>query len=479
MMDTLINLTIPLPAIPPLLGAFVFLSLALFAFFHKPFSSEKILFTVLCLETVHWEVVWLVSFFLKEPASIYFAAKFAYFSIAFLPFTFYHLIVVFLEKQKEMRYVKLGYGIACFLVVILFSTDLFVSGYHVFEWGYFARAGTLYPLFIVAALTAMLRGVYMLIQATRNSATHSLAQNQVRYLLLGFGLYFFCALDFRQVYGNPSYPIGTLFFLLSYLAISYAITHHQLLEPKKIAELIQREKFFKAGIIAAGIHHDLKSPLYVAKGTLESYLCNVKDGIFKNSEEQLRKAQESVETAVHQLNRAHIITTRLLETIKPKKFNSLERISLQVILNNLKQLMNYHVDENKIKITFHVEKKLYVLGKQDQIEEALFNLLLNGCQAMETRGGELKIYAEPIVPAREFEAIKIQIMDTGPGFRNLDQKKIFTPFYSSKGDYGTGLGLFITKQLIEKMNGKIWLKSSANGITVMLTVPGGVIHERL
>ena len=232
-------------AIPPLLGTLAFASLGLFVFLHPPHTKEKRIFSLLFIETFIWQIIWFISFFTKTSAHIDFLAKFAYLGITFIPFTFYHFIAEILKAKKEINLVRFFYILAVFLVAIIFPTNLFVAGHRSFSWGNFAAAGPLYPIFMISAFVAMLRGCYVLIKAKRHPENYPISRNHVHYLLLGLFAYFLCTLDFPQVFGFKIYPVGTLFFLLSFSIIAYAITRHQLLD----IEVIIKKTLVLAGLL--------------------------------------------------------------------------------------------------------------------------------------------------------------------------------------------------------------------------------------
>ena len=76
------------------------------------------------------------------------------------------------------------------------------------------------------------------------------------------------------------------------------------------------------------------------------------------------------------------------------------------------------------------------------------------------QGGELRLEA-----LRKDDRIQIRIQDSGSGIRPSDKEKVFEPFHSTKDKEGTGLGLYITKQLLERRGGKIWFETSSKGTT--------------
>ncbi|MFT5207810.1 MAG: two-component system NtrC family sensor kinase [Candidatus Omnitrophota bacterium] len=227
-------------AAPPIVGTFAFGLLSLIVFSSKPKTNEKLLFSILCLETFFWQLIWFISFFLTDSNHISLSAKVAYIPITFLPFTFFHFIVVSVKRPSDYYLVRIFYALAIILVASLFTTNYFIVGHNQFEWGNFAAAGPIFPVFTICAIAAMLRGVYILYDSTRKEAS-LFKRNQKKYLLFGLLLYFFCVVDFPQVYGYSGYPIGSIFFLLSFSLISYAITVHNILD---IDVLIKRATVF-------------------------------------------------------------------------------------------------------------------------------------------------------------------------------------------------------------------------------------------
>jgi len=99
------------------------------------------------------------------------------------------------------------------------------------------------------------------------------------------------------------------------------------------------------------------------------------------------------------------------------------------------------------------------------LEEILFNLIVNATQALKgAEKGRITISAEKVD-----QAVVVKIADNGSGMTSEQQQNIFKPFYTTKEE-GTGLGLYITKQLVEKNGGKITVTSKpGQGTTFMLT----------
>lgn len=163
---------------------------------------------------------------------------------------------------------------------------------------------------------------------------------------------------------------------------------------------------------------------------------------------------------------------RLSDFVRPEMGDIREeRVSIQEAFERVVELVNYQFKLNKIRLSKQIDPALEILFNKRQFEEVLFNLILNACQAM-PQGGELRLEAQ-----RKEGRIQIRIQDTGIGIHSSDKGKVFDAFYSTKGKEGTGLGLYITKQLVERRGGKIWLETSSKGTSFFLEFAEPAIHH--
>jgi signal transduction histidine kinase len=104
-----------------------------------------------------------------------------------------------------------------------------------------------------------------------------------------------------------------------------------------------------------------------------------------------------------------------------------------------------------------------ILGMAGELRQVIVNLVGNALDAMAVSGGTLKLR---ITNTREYSngsrpGIRFTISDTGSGIHPEIKKKLFEPFISTKGDTGTGLGLWVSYGIVQKHSGKIQVKSSA------------------
>ncbi len=229
-------------AIPPLLGSITFVSVGLFVLASKPRNNSKILFSILCLQSFWWQLAWFVSYFFEDLQFLKLFVKIVYIPIIFIPFTFYHFVIDYLGGKKEAGRIRFFYIFGGIFSVLVFTSDYFIRGIQKSVWGYFPTPGPLYIIDVAIAIYANAAGLIMLVrEAATTSRISGNRRQQILYLIIGFGFYSLCTLDFLQVYGAKWYPTGTITFTISALVIGHAITRHQLLDIKVV---IQKSFFY-------------------------------------------------------------------------------------------------------------------------------------------------------------------------------------------------------------------------------------------
>ena len=133
------------------------------------------------------------------------------------------------------------------------------------------------------------------------------------------------------------------------------------------------------------------------------------------------------------------------------------------MLENILPLVRHELVLDKIQLIQNIPSNLLpIRADRRHIEEILFNLIVNACQAMKEKGGRIEVSAEQYK-----EIVKVKIDDSGPGISSEQLRRIFEPFYTTKEE-GTGLGLHVVKQLIERNGGSISVKSKIGFGTVFL-----------
>jgi two-component system NtrC family sensor kinase len=257
--------------------------------------------------------------------------------------------------------------------------------------------------------------------------------------------------------------------------LAIAISNAELFEElgKTQAEAAQKEKMAVIGTLSAGINHEICNPLGIARGQCEAFLLNIKDGLYddKNPHELLQKAKEIMTKVIKETDRATAITKKLSSFAKPAKGEA-ELINIDKEVDEVLGLVGYELKLEKIEVEKRVEKEIPAISAdRKQFQEVLFNLVRNAGQAIGEKG---KI---TISAWSEKGKVLIDIQDTGSGIPEDKLKELFNPFFTTKEPgKGTGLGLFIVRQVVEKNGGRIYLKETkvGEGTTFRIEFPAAL-----
>jgi signal transduction histidine kinase len=112
-----------------------------------------------------------------------------------------------------------------------------------------------------------------------------------------------------------------------------------------------------------------------------------------------------------------------------------------------------------------------VLGNRTQIGKVLVNLIRNGTEAMHGAGLPLGSINITVKSLAETNMAQVTVQDGGPGFDAEASKRVFEPFFTTKSN-GIGLGLSISRSMVEANGGKLWVEPNAkHGVTIHFTLP--------
>jgi len=218
-------------------------------------------------------------------------------------------------------------------------------------------------------------------------------------------------------------------------------------------QLIAADRLAALGTLSAGTAHEINNPLAIindAAGWLKSRAArdeSISDAMRKDLDLALDKIESSVK-------RARRITHQLLSFSRQadsmtKEFN-LSELAVEVV-----ELTRKTASENEAEVTAACEvKDMRLWSDPFQVRQVLINLVTNGLQAV-ARGGTVDL----IITGSETDAIAV-VRDNGPGIPPENLERIFEPFFTTKppGE-GTGLGLSVSRGIIEKLGGRIEVES--------------------
>jgi signal transduction histidine kinase len=225
------------------------------------------------------------------------------------------------------------------------------------------------------------------------------------------------------------------------------------------ALLARADKLAAVGRLAAGIAHEINNPLMPIRVNLELMQEDVQNG----SPIHL----EDIEESLHSVNRISRIVERLQQFTRKRgdEAPDMEPLAIEAVINSVIGLSDTYLRHSRIQLALDLTQDAYVYGNRDQLEQVFLNIILNAQAAMPD-GGKLTIRSTV-----EGDRVRVVLSDTGHGIPEEIIDSIFEPFLSTKED-GSGLGLFISHNIIDNHSGQIEVESTVNeGTTFTLWLP--------
>ena len=224
-------------------------------------------------------------------------------------------------------------------------------------------------------------------------------------------------------------------------------------------KLVRQEKLTILGQMAGSVGHELRNPLSVINNAVY-YLKQIQP----DADEKVRKYHGMIE---HELHNAEKIIADLLDFARIKSVDR-EPLALPDLVQRV--LERFPVPESLTTVLDFPADLPQVYVDPRQMEQVLGNLAVNACQAM-SEGGELAIRARPSTLSDGQPAVSIQVQDTGSGIAPENMKKLFEPLFTTKPK-GIGLGLVVSRKLVEANGGRIEVQSEpGRGTTFTVYLP--------
>ena len=236
-------------------------------------------------------------------------------------------------------------------------------------------------------------------------------------------------------------------------------------------ELAQKERLASLGQASAEFVHDLSNPLTIVWGYVQILAKKLESGDANNG---LRATSSPRELQIIEQNvRLCRELLTMWQSYGKVGATKTKPVSISSIVQDVGKSVGGMASQNGVQLDCHIaDEECIVLGDPIQLTRAVQNVIVNAIQAATDKHGKV------VVNCREKDLYAdIQIRDTGYGIAENEIGKIFDPYFTTKqGKNGTGLGLYITKKVIDDHDGSIDVKSTlGEGTTFNLRLP---LHDR-
>jgi PAS domain S-box-containing protein len=227
-------------------------------------------------------------------------------------------------------------------------------------------------------------------------------------------------------------------------------------EARETQEIVHKsEKLAAAARFAATVAHEINNPLeavcnliYIAKGTPEMPAAGL----------------ELLVTAELELERVSHITRQTLGFFREPKAK--QPVDLPGVVESVLRIYDNRIKNKQIRIEREFGECPPVHGLAGELTQVVSNLIANATDAV-SKGGTIRVKLDCVEEAGD-KMVQVSIADDGPGIEPQHRERIFEPFFTTKKDVGTGLGLWVTKEIVDRHGGRIEVDSAsgngANGI---------------
>lgn len=231
------------------------------------------------------------------------------------------------------------------------------------------------------------------------------------------------------------------------------------------SQLIQSERLALVGRLLASVSHELNNPLQAIQNALF---------LLREEKNLSLQGRQDLDVILAEAERMAALIERLRSAYRPVRRQDFQAIDLNNLIEDVHALISTHMRHKMIAFEFIPDPELaHASGLPDQIRQVTLNLFMNAIEVMQP-GGRLTVQTHNLPEPGE---ILFTVKDTGPGIDLEILPRIFDAFITSKHT-GTGLGLTITRDIIQQHHGRITAENAAEGgaaFCVWLPVhPGGV-----
>jgi PAS domain S-box-containing protein len=228
------------------------------------------------------------------------------------------------------------------------------------------------------------------------------------------------------------------------------------------ADLARMNRVSMLGEQAASLAHEIKQP--IAAGIMCANACRL---WLRSDRLDISQASAAAEETMSILNRATDIIDRMRALYGPGTRDR-ELVDVNELVREMSVMLRDRAMRNSVSVYTELEMSIpATMADRVQLQQVLMNLMLNGIEAMQEAGGELRIASR----MTEDSQLLISVSDTGCGLQADQSERIFKPFFTTKPQ-GTGMGLSISRRIVESHGGRLWATERADrGTIFQFTLP--------
>ena len=228
-------------------------------------------------------------------------------------------------------------------------------------------------------------------------------------------------------------------------------------------QIYRSNKLASLGRLAAGVAHEINNPLTGVLSFSSFMLKRAPEG----SEEE-----EDLKTIVSETKRCRNIVRGLLDfsrQVQPKK----TRASLNTAVQRAHDIVRNQLVVNKVAIELDLAEGLpEVMADGDQLVQLVLNLVVNASDAMKECPDSKIDVTTRLISDNGSPLVEVVVADNGPGISDENVEKIFDPFFSTKGNEGTGLGLSVVWGIVDEHDGTVRVKTKlGKGTSFVIRIP--------
>ncbi|GLP94793.1 sensor histidine kinase [Paraferrimonas sedimenticola] len=372
----------------------------------------------------------------------------------------YLAMVWFAWLMIDISRVKRSHLFKSAIVAVLFSyVALMYRHWNLLDSQEYVSQAALITRWVFGFGASTLAGILLIVYGGNKQSKGLDGGRYFAYCGIALGCYGIAAGILKADYGlwvpmlRTTMALAMLVFLIQALKVFDEERERQI--AAQLTRAMKAEKLNAIGQLTTGIAHEIKTPL--ANATLALDLVERQPSL-EDAKPLLGRIKKSLSRASH-------ISQEVLQFGRQKK-TEFEAVDLSKVVASTLDLLAFRA--RQYRIINSVVEPVWVHGDPIKLEEVLVNLIGNAMDASEP-GGRISLFVEQCD-----ERVRLCVRDNGPGIEPHELEKAFTPFYTSKpAGQGTGLGLVISREIVEQHLGELSLENHASGLQAWVCLPGG------